>query len=163
MAARGFMDESPDEKAGTFKTAGPRDLLTTTQFSGAMDDLNPTDFTALQPYLDPARVKRGLREKVLDDASGLFPGGLVLFKDNRNVCSWRHVAAVPSIHETYPHHSLVKPFFGLPITINHGQNKSIPALGGQGDAGVCCLRRCQSPPSPQATFQCWFACRPHFT
>ena len=82
MAARGFMDESPDEKAGTFKTAGPRDLLTTTQFSGAMDDLNPTDFTALQPYLDPARVKRGLREKVLDDASGLFPGGLVLFKDN---------------------------------------------------------------------------------
>jgi hypothetical protein len=49
---------------------------------GAMDDLNPANFTALQPYLDAARVKRGLREKVLDDASGLFPGGLVLFEDN---------------------------------------------------------------------------------
>jgi hypothetical protein len=49
---------------------------------GAMDDLNPADFTALQPYLDPVRVKRGLCEKVLDDASGLFPCGLVLFEDN---------------------------------------------------------------------------------
>jgi hypothetical protein len=82
MAARGFIDERPDEKAGTFKTAGPRDLLTTTRLPGAMDDLNPADLTALQPYLDPAWVKRGLREKVLDDAAGLFPGGLVLFKDN---------------------------------------------------------------------------------
>ena len=49
---------------------------------GAMDDLNPADFTALQPYLDPVRVKPGLREKVLDDAAGLFPCGLVLFEDN---------------------------------------------------------------------------------
>ena len=49
---------------------------------GTMDDLNPADFTALQPYLDPMRVKWGLGEKVLDDASGLFPGGLVLFQDN---------------------------------------------------------------------------------
>ena len=49
---------------------------------GAMDNLNPADFTALQPYLDPVRVKQGLREKVLDDASGLFPRGLVLFEDN---------------------------------------------------------------------------------
>ena len=49
---------------------------------GTMDDLNPADFATLQPYLDPVRVKRGLREKVLDDASGLFPGGLVLFEDN---------------------------------------------------------------------------------
>jgi len=47
-----------------------------------MDDLNPADFTALQPYLDPVRVKGGLREKFLDDASGQFPGGLVLFEDN---------------------------------------------------------------------------------
>jgi hypothetical protein len=75
-----------------------------------MDDLNPADFTAQQPYLDPVRVKRGLREKVLDDASGLFPCGLVLFEDNRNVCSPRHVTSVPSIHETYPFHSLVKNF-----------------------------------------------------
>ena len=49
---------------------------------GSMDDLNPADFTALQPYLDPVRVKLGLRKKVLDDASGLFPRGLVLFEDN---------------------------------------------------------------------------------
>jgi hypothetical protein len=47
-----------------------------------MDDLNPTDFPALQPYLDPVRVKLRLREKVLDDASGLFPCRLVLFEDN---------------------------------------------------------------------------------
>jgi hypothetical protein len=49
---------------------------------GAVDDFNPADFTALQPYLDSVRVKRGLREKVLDDASGLLPCGLVLFEDN---------------------------------------------------------------------------------
>ena len=47
-----------------------------------MDDLNPAHFAALQPYLDPVRVKRGIREKVLDDASGLFPGALILFEDN---------------------------------------------------------------------------------
>jgi hypothetical protein len=47
-----------------------------------MDDLNPADLTALQAYLDPVRVKRGIREKVLDDASGLLPCGLVLFEDN---------------------------------------------------------------------------------
>ena len=56
--------------------------LSTTRMPGAMDDLNPADFTALQPYLDPVRVKRGLREKVLDDAPGLFPGGLVHLEDN---------------------------------------------------------------------------------
>ena len=67
-----------------------------------MDDLDPADFTAQQPDLDPVRVKRGLREQVLDDAAGQFPGGLVLFEDNGNVCSPRHVTAVPSIHETYP-------------------------------------------------------------
>ena len=49
---------------------------------GAMDDLNPADLTALQPHFDPARVKTGPREKVLDDATGLFPCGLVLFEDN---------------------------------------------------------------------------------
>jgi hypothetical protein len=73
-----------------------------------MDDLNPADFTVLQPYLDSMRMKRGLREQVLDDASGLLPGALVLFKHNGNVCSARHVTAVPSIHETYPLHRLVK-------------------------------------------------------
>jgi len=50
--------------------------------SGAMDDLNPANLTALQPHFNPARVKPGPREKVLDDASGLFPCGLVLFEDN---------------------------------------------------------------------------------
>jgi len=50
--------------------------------SGAMDNLNPADLTALQPHFDPARVKPRPREKVLDDASGLFPCGLVLFEDN---------------------------------------------------------------------------------
>ena len=49
---------------------------------GTMDHLNPADFTALQPYLNPVRVKRGIREQVLDDAAGLFPGALVLFQDN---------------------------------------------------------------------------------
>ncbi len=63
-------------------SAGPRYLLSTTRLPGTMDDLNPADFTALQPYLNPVRVKRGLREQVLDDASGLFPCGLVLFEDN---------------------------------------------------------------------------------
>ena len=47
-----------------------------------MDDLNPADLTALQPHFDPARVKLGPSEKVLDDASALFPCGLVLFEDN---------------------------------------------------------------------------------
>jgi hypothetical protein len=75
-----------------------------------MDDLNPADFTALQPYFDSMRVKRGLRKKVLDDASGLFPSALVLFKDNGNICSTRNVTSVPSIHETYPLHRLVKNF-----------------------------------------------------
>jgi hypothetical protein len=65
----------------------PRHVCATRRLSaprmpGAMDDLNPADFTVLQPHLDPVRVKRGLREKVLDDASGLFPCGLVLFEDN---------------------------------------------------------------------------------
>ena len=71
----------PDAKP-RIKTAGPRYLLTTTRLPGTVDDLNPADFTALQPYLDSVRVKRGLGEKVLDDAAGLFPGGLVLFEDN---------------------------------------------------------------------------------
>ena len=75
-----------------------------------MDDLYPADFTALKPYVDPVRVKPGLREKVLDDASGRIPCGLVLFEDNGNVCSTRHVSSVPSIHEIYPLHSLVKNF-----------------------------------------------------
>ena len=44
-----------------------------------MDDLNPADFAALQPNFDSMRVKRGIRKKVLDDASGLFPRTLVLF------------------------------------------------------------------------------------
>jgi hypothetical protein len=47
-----------------------------------MDDFNPADFAVLEPYLDPVRVKRGIREKVLDDASGLFPCALVLFEDD---------------------------------------------------------------------------------
>ena len=47
-----------------------------------MDDLNSADLTVLQPHFDPARVKVGFREKVLDDASGLSPCGLVLFEDN---------------------------------------------------------------------------------
>lgn len=47
-----------------------------------MDDLNPADITVLQPHFDPAGVKPGFGEKVLDNASGLFPGGLVLFEDN---------------------------------------------------------------------------------
>jgi len=57
-------------------------LLSTTRLPGTMDDLNPADFTAPQPYFNPVRVKRGLREQVLDDAAGLFPCGLVLFEDN---------------------------------------------------------------------------------
>ena len=56
--------------------------LSTTSIPGAMDDLNPAHFTALQPYLNPVRVKRGLREKVLDDASGLLACRLVLFENN---------------------------------------------------------------------------------
>jgi hypothetical protein len=47
-----------------------------------MNDLNPADFTGLEPYLNPMRVKRRVREQVLDDAAGQFPGGLVLLEDN---------------------------------------------------------------------------------
>ena len=47
-----------------------------------MDNLNPTDPTVLQPHFDSARVKPGPREKILDNASGLFPCALVLFQDN---------------------------------------------------------------------------------
>jgi len=75
---------------------------------GTMDYFNPADFTALQPYLDPVQVKGGPREKALDDASGLFSCGLVLFEDDRSVCSTRRVTSAPSVHEIYPHHSLVK-------------------------------------------------------
>ena len=66
----------------TVPNPGEKSGLSTTRMPGAMDDLNPADFTVLQPYLDPVRVKRGIREKVLDDASGLFPCALVLFEDN---------------------------------------------------------------------------------
>ena len=38
-----------------------------------MDDLHPANLTALQPHFDPARVKSGAGEKVLNNASGLFP------------------------------------------------------------------------------------------
>ncbi len=47
-----------------------------------MDDLNPADLTILQPHFGPAGVKPGPRKKVLDDASGLFPCGLVFLEDN---------------------------------------------------------------------------------
>jgi hypothetical protein len=47
-----------------------------------MDDLNPADLAVLKPYLDPVRVERGVREKVLDDASGLLPGPLVFLEHN---------------------------------------------------------------------------------
>jgi hypothetical protein len=86
-----------------------------------MDHLNPANFTVLQPDLNPMRVKQGIGKKVLDDATGLFPGALVLFEDNGNVCSTRHVTAVPSIHKTYPLHRRVKNFFGLLLTITHGR------------------------------------------
>jgi hypothetical protein len=56
--------------------------LSLTRMSGTVDNLNPADFTVLQPYLDPVRMKRGIREKVLDNASRLFPCTLVLFEDN---------------------------------------------------------------------------------
>ena len=35
----------------------------------AMYDMNPADLATLQPHFDPTRVKLGLGEKVLDDAS----------------------------------------------------------------------------------------------
>jgi hypothetical protein len=47
-----------------------------------MDGLNPADIPGLQPYLNSVRVKRGVREQVLDDAAGQFSGGLVLLEDN---------------------------------------------------------------------------------
>jgi len=101
-----------------------------------MDDLNPADFTALQPYLDPVRVKRRLREQVLDDASSPFPGALVLFEDNGNVCPKRHVTAVPPIHETYPLHRLVKKFIRATYHHNPWGQQNHPGLAGvPGDAG----------------------------
>ena len=118
-------------------------MLSRARLPCAMDDLNPADFTVLQSYLDSVRVKRGLREKVLDDAAGLFPGALVLFKDNGNVCSTRHVTAVPSVHETYPLHRLVRNFIQATYHINPWGRQNHPGLGGvQGDAGVCPLRPC---------------------
>ena len=106
-----------------------------------MDDLNPADFTVLQPYLDPVRVKRRLREQFLDDAAGQFSCALVLFEDNGNVCSPHHVTAVPSIHETYP---LLPPRQNFLRATYHnnpwGQQNHTGLEGVQGDAGVCPLR-----------------------
>ena len=47
-----------------------------------MDTLNPADFAVPQPYLNPVRMERGVREQVLDDAASQFPRALVLFEDN---------------------------------------------------------------------------------
>ena len=44
--------------------------------------LYPPNLSIFQPHFDPARVKPGPREQVLDNASGLLPGALVLFEDN---------------------------------------------------------------------------------
>jgi hypothetical protein len=47
-----------------------------------MDHLNPADFTVAQPYLDPMRVERRIRQQVLNDAARLLPSALVLLEDN---------------------------------------------------------------------------------
>ena len=65
----------------TVPNPGEKSGLCTGRMPGAVNDLNPADFTVLQPYLDSVRVERGVGEKVLDDASGLLPGALVLFED----------------------------------------------------------------------------------
>jgi hypothetical protein len=113
-----------------------------------MDDLNPADFTVLQPYLDSVRVKRGLGKQVLDDASSLLPGALVLFKDNGNVCSTRHVTAVSSIHETYLLGHLVK---NLSRATYHNkpweQQKHSGLEGLYGNAGI--IRLLWVPPVSQ--------------
>jgi len=79
-----------------------------------MDDLNPADFTVLQSDLDPVRMKRGIREQILNDASGQSPGALVLFEDNGNVGSPRHVAAAVSIHENHLLAASSETLFGPP-------------------------------------------------
>jgi len=61
-----------------------------------MNHLHPADLASLQPHLDATRVKRGLGEKVLDNSSGQFPSGLILFEDNGNVRSRRHIFSIPS-------------------------------------------------------------------
>jgi hypothetical protein len=119
-----------------------------------MDDLNPADFTALQPYFDSMRVKRGLRKKVLDDASGLSPSVLVLFKDNGNICSTRNVTSVPSIHEIYPLHRLVKNFVRATYHNKPEEQQNHPRLEEvQGDAGVCPLS--PSPARPKTASVNW--------
>ena len=56
--------------------------LSTTRWRGTMDGLNPADFAVPQPYLNPVRMERGVREQVLDDAASQFSCALVLFEDN---------------------------------------------------------------------------------
>ena len=90
-----------------------------------MDDLNPSDLTVPQPHFDTARVKPGLREKVLDDASGQFPCGLVLFEDHGNVGSNCHVTSVPSIHKTYSQQARQNST-GRHKAMSHGNNRITP-------------------------------------
>ena len=63
-----------------------------------MNYLNSADLACLEPHLDAVWVKRGPGKEVLDDSSGQFAGGLVLFEDNGNVGSWPHVSSVTPIH-----------------------------------------------------------------
>lgn len=79
-----------------------RDIIFSLRAVGCMNYLNPADLAPLQPHLDAARVKRGPGEKFLDDPSGQFPCALVLFEDDGDVCSRRHVPSVSSIHAFIP-------------------------------------------------------------
>jgi hypothetical protein len=86
-----------------FSTLRPsRDIIFSLRAVGCRNYLNPADLAPLQPHLDAAPVKRGPGEKFLDDPSGQFPCALVLFEDDGDVCSRRHVPSVSSIHGLIP-------------------------------------------------------------
>ena len=79
------VDEQPNSTArvpSCLRRLGPAARSARLRMPRAMDDMNPADLATLQPHFDPTRVKLGLGEKVLDNASCQFPCGLVLFEDN---------------------------------------------------------------------------------
>ena len=62
------------------------------------DFLHPTNVSANETYLDPVRVKGGLREDVLDDASRQYCRALILLPTNIHLGPGADVLSVLTIH-----------------------------------------------------------------
>jgi hypothetical protein len=60
--------------------------------------MDSSDFATDEPYLYPMRMKGGVRENILNDASSQSPGALILLQDNINLDSLANVLSVLAIH-----------------------------------------------------------------